>query len=126
MLSVPSKNVNFSKFDYLAGHYRKYNSIDLKRIFEKNNLAVIKIWHYGYPFTNIVEILRAYTFRSKDLPTDMKEDLSKVSFKTSTSLFFRLFSNDYFLFPLYLIQQFFKNMPLGSGILCLVQKIPVK
>ena len=122
LLSVPSKSVKFNKLDQYVGHYRKYNSQDIKQIFENNNMKIIILWHYGFPFSNIVEKIRAYSIRNKDFSSVEKEELSKVSFKSYASFVLPLFSNDIFLFPLYVIQRLFKNFSWGSGILCLCEK----
>ncbi len=122
LISVPSKSLKFNKLDQHVGHYRKYNSSDIKQIFENNNMEIKTLWHYGFPISNIVEKIRAYTIRNKDFSSEVKEELSKVSFKNNVSLVLLLFSNDIFLYPLYLIQQLFKNLSWGSGILCLCEK----
>ena len=122
ILSVPSKSVKYNKLDQYVGHYRKYNSQDIKQIFENNKMKIITLWHYGFPISNIVEEIRAFAIRNKDFSSEEKEELSKVSFKSNVSMIIPLFSNDIFLYPLYLIQQLFKNFSWGSGILCLCEK----
>jgi SAM-dependent methyltransferase len=63
ILSVPAHARRWSATDVWAGHFRRYEKDDLRRLLEQAGFAVVELECYGFPLSNLVEPLRAWSHR---------------------------------------------------------------
>lgn len=61
LLSVPAHARRWSATDEWAGHFRRYERDGLRRLLEDAGLAVEELECYGFPLSNLVEPLRAWS-----------------------------------------------------------------
>lgn len=127
ILSVPAHMAKWGDNDVWAGHYRRYEKIDLISMCEENNVSILKFWNYGYPITIILDKLlhgskknEVENIKNTDISND---ELSKQSgIKRDNKLIYRLLSNDISLFPFYVLQKLFYTKDFGSGYILHIQK----
>jgi len=48
IINVPAHNALFSKYDSIAGHYRRYNKKEIKAVLSELNLNVLHIKYWGF------------------------------------------------------------------------------
>jgi SAM-dependent methyltransferase len=63
ILSVPAHARRWSATDVWAGHFRRYEKEDLRRLFEDAGFEVVELECYGFPLSNWIEPLRAGSHR---------------------------------------------------------------
>jgi len=63
LLSVPAHAHRWSATDVWAGHYRRYEKEGLRALFEEHGFTVADLECYGFPLSNLVEPLRAWSHR---------------------------------------------------------------
>jgi SAM-dependent methyltransferase len=63
ILSVPAHARRWSATDVWAGHFRRYEGNDLKRLLERAGFAVEELECYGFPLSNLIEPLRIRAHR---------------------------------------------------------------
>jgi SAM-dependent methyltransferase len=63
ILSVPAHARRWSATDVWAGHFRRYERNDLRSLFERSGFTVVELECYGFPLSNLVEPLRAWSHR---------------------------------------------------------------
>lgn len=63
LLSVPAHQSKWSATDVWAGHFRRYEKDGLRKLLESAGFAVIELECYGFPLSNVVEPLRAWSHR---------------------------------------------------------------
>jgi SAM-dependent methyltransferase len=63
ILSVPAHVSRWSATDVWAGHFRRYERDDLLRVLERAGFEVAELECYGFPLSNLIEPLRAWSHR---------------------------------------------------------------
>ncbi len=63
LLSVPAHARRWSATDVWAGHFRRYEKAGLRSLFESLGFEVVELECYGFPLSNLVEPLRAWSHR---------------------------------------------------------------
>jgi SAM-dependent methyltransferase len=63
LLSVPAHARKWSATDVWAGHFRRYEKAGLRSLLESSGFAVAELECYGFPLSNLVEPLRAWSHR---------------------------------------------------------------
>src|SRR6185369_7682061 len=61
ILSVPAHVRRWSATDVWAGHFRRYEKASLRELLETSGFAVEELECYGFPLSNLVEPLRAWS-----------------------------------------------------------------
>jgi glycosyltransferase involved in cell wall biosynthesis len=61
ILSVPAHARRWSATDVWAGHFRRYEKAGLRELLETSGFAVEELECYGFPLSNLVEPLRAWS-----------------------------------------------------------------
>lgn len=59
IISVPAKEKYWTIHDEAVGHYRRYEKNDLRTLFYEQGFKDIQIISYGFPFINMLWVLRA-------------------------------------------------------------------
>ena len=116
LLSVPANQKWFGPFDHFTGHFRRYERNQLANLMEAAGFEVQTMWAYGVPLANLTEIVRNLIYRNHAV-LDKKEATKKSGINREIENRFRFFSNDFFLFPFYLMQRLFFQTNLGTGLL---------
>lgn len=134
ILSVPARMRYWSIVDEVAGHYRRYEFGQLKKLFESQGFSVLSLISYGFPIINMTSYIRDIFIKaniSKLKFLDVKEEQSKQSgfisletfqFRSITGFLVRLFFNPRLLRFYVMILSIFVPLNLGDGYLCLVKK----
>jgi SAM-dependent methyltransferase len=63
LISVPAHAKRWSATDVWAGHFRRYERDDLRRLVERAGFEIEELECYGFPLSNLVEPLRAFAHR---------------------------------------------------------------
>jgi len=127
LCSVPARARLWGASDVLVGHVKRYEKKELISLLEKSGFEVVKFFSYGFPWLNIIRIVRD---RMSVKALEKKEDKGRISLTKKSGLnviaiktpLFRLLSNKYTLFLPMQISRLFNNMDLAEGYLCLAVK----
>ena len=65
LVSAPAKQKLFDASDEAVGHFRRYEKRQLQELLKGNGLTIIAFANYGYPYTNIVRLIRKSAFKKK-------------------------------------------------------------
>lgn len=133
MISVPAKRRLFGASDELAGHYRRYDRADLEALIEHEEMRVVQILNYGYPFTQLARIflargsrraLEARRARTKAAAPDSKPELSKTSgihtFELSSLI--KKLDLETWMSPAYHVSRLFNRSDLGEAYLAILER----
>lgn len=63
ILSVPAHAHRWSATDVWAGHFQRYEKDGLRSLFERSGFTMVELECYGFPLSNLVEPLRAWSHR---------------------------------------------------------------
>lgn len=63
LISVPAHRRRWSASDVWAGHFRRYEREDLRRLLEQSGFTIVTLECYGFPLANIIEPIRAWLHR---------------------------------------------------------------
>lgn len=126
ILSVPAHMTKWNESDEWAGHYRRYEKMQLKALFKEDRYETVNLWNYGFPLSLLLDKFLGSSKKEEVRNLDggvEKETLSKKSgTERQNKLIYRLISNNFVLFPFYLLQKFFFRKDIGSGYLIHVIK----
>jgi SAM-dependent methyltransferase len=67
LLSVPAHTAKWNVTDTLAGHFRRYDRADARRLVEGAGLSIRSIETYGFPATWLIERVRLVTHWAQSL-----------------------------------------------------------
>jgi SAM-dependent methyltransferase len=122
LLSVPAHESLFGPSDVFAGHFRRYDRAKLLALIEESRFQVQTIWSYGVPLANMTEKVRNIVHASA--PIQSKETATAQSgIDRSIEAKLRFLCTDFFLYPFYLMQNWFLNSDLGTGYIVKAKKI---
>lgn len=81
LVSVPAKQKLFDASDEAVGHFRRYERDQLQKLLVDNGLHIVRFANYGYPYTNLVRLVRKVAFKRKlrHNAADSMESKSKES-----------------------------------------------
>jgi SAM-dependent methyltransferase len=122
VFSVPAHQKKWSILDEWAGHFRRYEKNDIKKIMKENLFFIEKIYSYGFPLINILRFILKLIIKNKPLSANKEENTKKSGIDRTYGKKFKFLYNDYFLYPLYLIQKLFTNSDLSSEYLVISKK----
>lgn len=124
IISVPAKQKLFSTSDELAGHYRRYEKTALQELLKGRGLTIKSFTNYGYPFTDIIRLLREELAKNKQ--QDAKKTMAGRSKKSGTDLLnmnAKLgFNSSVLLWPFYQFSRIFNRFNLSEGYLVVCEK----
>lgn len=128
IFSVPARKKLWGDSDEFVGHLRRYEKKEIADLLSTNKFELVKIISYGYPFLNIIRIIRDKVAKVKMEQlknTVNKKELTKQSGLNSTSIkfpFMNLFFNKYTLYFPIKISSLFSSMDLAEGYICVAKK----
>jgi SAM-dependent methyltransferase len=132
ILSVPAHARRWSATDEWAGHFRRYEKADLRRLLETSGFAVEELECYGFPLSNLVEPLRAWSHaRALRRAAGRKEDMAAATAESGIER-----GLEARLWPLqaglpgrllfraaFRLQELFRHRDLGTGYLVLARRV---
>jgi SAM-dependent methyltransferase len=123
ILSVPARMKFWSTDDEIVGHYRRYEKAELYAKLVQTGYFNVRIISYGFPFENIVRLLRIslarFQYREKT-KWDQKKQSEQSAFivkRIPQINLVGLILNKYSLLPFNLISSLFNEMDLADGYL---------
>lgn len=127
ILSVPAHMSKWCPNDEWAGHFRRYEKEKLMAMIAAMGVDVRYFWNYGYPASLILDKFLNKKWSTDDdkdavVHDDKIENSKKSGIDRPQKLIFRLLSNNFFLFPFFLLQKLFYKTDKGSGYLVHVKK----
>ncbi len=125
IISVPAHQKLFDKSDDLAGHFRRYDRIDLEKLIQHKGFEVTRFISYSYPYTNILKRVREIVIRLKKTSTDNADKIQQ-SKKSGVDLMGinRIIgmAHDWPYKPFHFLSIPFQKTNLGEGYLVLLTK----
>jgi SAM-dependent methyltransferase len=126
LISVPAKQKLYDASDKAVGHFRRYEKRDLLNIINESDLTVVRFINYGFPFTNIVRVIRRVFFIVK-LRRDKNKTMKNRSKGSGTNpiklpKFITMIDFEKAIMPLYQISRVFNNYDFSEGYLVLCSK----
>lgn len=128
ILSVPARQKYWSVDDEVVGHYRRYEKEDLRRQLSDCGYASIQIVSYGFPFENLIRLLRVgvakLQYREKGA-WDKKRQSQESGFLLKRNPVLNLVGliiNKYTIYPFALFASIFDGLNLGEGYLATARK----
>lgn len=118
VISVPAHMSMWSKHDDAVGHLRRYEKGDFERVSSFLGVKEYKLLSYGWPWINILRYLRILTTSLiyKEVKTSNQVEKSVFSGKNIKKVKFLSFlSNEYVLFPFWLVSRLFVNTNWSEG-----------
>src|SRR5688572_13561406 len=123
---VPASQKYWGIEDEIAGHFKRYEFDDIKKIASEHHLRIIDLCGLTFPLSNILLRLSNYLVRNsegskKNLTMQEQTILSgnrAVKFKTFFPKFFKVILNDIVLYPFYLLQRIYKSHTSSMVIYC--------
>ncbi|HYU32889.1 MAG TPA: class I SAM-dependent methyltransferase [Thermoanaerobaculia bacterium] len=129
LLSVPAHARRWSATDVWAGHFRRYEKDGLRGLLERAGFAVAELECYGFPLSNLVEPLRAWSHRralarreggglaeataQSGVERGLEARLWPLQASAPGRLLFR---------AAFRLQEIFRNRDLGTGYLVLARR----
>ncbi len=126
-ISFPARMKFGSIHDDTVGHVRRYERDDLQRLFERSGFHDTRIISYGYPFINILRILRIalahhQAGRLSELSSEEKTKRSGTSQYKLMSGLLGIFFNRFTVLPFALAASMFNNLDRSDGYIVTASK----
>jgi cyclopropane fatty-acyl-phospholipid synthase-like methyltransferase len=123
LISVPAHASKWGASDIAAGHYRRYEKVEMSRLLANSGFRVLYFWNYAWPISMILDIFLHKKYHVEPSQQLSKEELSKQSgIKRQKNLVNRLASSDLFLAPFIFVQRYFLEKDLSSAYLIFAKK----
>lgn len=125
--SVPAKKRLWSANDEFAGHLRRYEKKAFIDLLAKNDFTIVKLCSYGFPFLNILKLLRDAVAKKQMKKSSGKSqvELTMQSGMNSVNLklpFLKLVMNKYFWYIFIKFSLLFNDFDLAEGYLVLAKR----
>lgn len=119
IISVPAHMSKWCKNDIWAGHIKRYEQHELKKLGKRKNITIKQLWNYGYPLILLLDKLLNKTrkdvkFNEQNINQKITQT-KKSGIDRDVNLMYRLLSNSWVLYPFYLLQRLFFKKDYGSG-----------
>ncbi len=127
IVSVPAKDKYWTIHDDVVGHLRRYSKEQLITVLKENGFKEIKVYSYGFPFINILWILRAlhgkkqYSTKSQWSKKKQTKE-SGIGQIPSKYNFLAIFINKYTFYIPNKISSLFDNFDLSEGYIAIAKK----
>ncbi len=122
LISVPAKKKLWDEWDKLVGHVKRYEKNEFEQLLQSGGFSVIKLYSYGYPFLNILKIIRKYFTGGKNNGEDKKAATQKSGLNIVHMPIIGMIFNEWTLYPFIQISKIFNKLDLAEGYLCLIKK----
>jgi glycosyltransferase involved in cell wall biosynthesis len=130
LLSVPAHARRWSATDVWAGHFRRYERDALRRLLTSSGFAVEELECYGFPLSNLVEPLRAWS-HTRALRRRERQEMADATAQSGVER-----GLEARLWPLqaglpgrllfraaFRLQEIFRHRDLGTGYLVLARRV---
>ncbi len=129
IMSVPAHQRRWNPTDEWAGHYRRYESAQLRSMLRDVGLWVVELECYGFPLANLLEAVRARTWQRVEPDGDaarraqhtaasgVERNVETKLFPLQASLPGRVAMRGFFR-----LQRWFAHTELGNGFLVVARK----
>ena len=121
LLSVPAKKKLWDRSDEAVGHIRRYEKNELMTLLYKTGFKIIRFSSYGFPFLNIIKIIRRQFVKSHS-SSSTAENTKKSGINIIHMPFIGILLNPWTLAPFIWISKLFQSFDLAEGYLCLAKK----
>jgi SAM-dependent methyltransferase len=124
LLSVPAHMSKWDATDDWAGHYRRYEAVELKKLLTEAGFSVNQFENYGFPLANLIAPLRARTHRKQLVERESRSNdreynnaMSGITRPKETLLFPLLKSipGSLLMRSAFWLQRVFAGQDLGNG-----------
>jgi len=126
LLSTPSKMKNWSYFDIINGHYRRYEKQELIQKIKEAGFSIVEIYSYGWPLLNNLLFVNKFIskIRFGKIKNNDKKYLTKKSGVSNHKIFYflKFLINKYVLAPFILLQNISCKNDRGTGYIVLAKK----
>jgi SAM-dependent methyltransferase len=133
IVSVPAGRGKWSSSDVWAGHFRRYDRMDLISLLSQTGFEPERILSYGFPFKNIIDVARGMYHRRLINKRGVSEDAVDRGIATAESginrklemKIFPLYHNrisSLFLRFAFWLQSIFYRTDLGNGYIVIADK----
>ena len=130
ILCVPAREKRWDETDRWAGHFRRYEKHNLVKKLSGVDLYCEVMWSFGFPLLNIATYVRNYLLarqNKKDAYFERYDRSKRTEMSGITALKetkWRIFFNDFWLFPFKLLQKPF--LQRDWGVSYVVKASPMK
>lgn len=133
LLSVPAHMKKWTATDDWAGHFRRYEKVELKSLLQNVGFNIEHFESYGFPLANIIEPIRA-KMHAKQLAhrQAMKHDnirnnnaMSGIERRTESKLYplMKSLPGTIMMRIAFRLQNLFANRDIGNGYIVLARKV---
>lgn len=127
ILSVPAHKKMWGKDDESVGHLRRYEKKELHDLLSGRGLKNINIISYGYPFSNVLRLLRILFTdklykRKNELSTEARSAQSGISPLSGLFWCMKFLLNKYTISPFCVLSSLFNYGDLSDSYLITAQK----
>lgn len=124
LFSVPAFWAHWHAADRYAGHFRRYERVDVLDKFARHGFEIDTIWSYGFPVTNLLEpfyhLYYGHKLHTQPLDRSAATQRSGVQRDAASRLPVRLITA--LLWPMFILQNLVKSRDIGDGFLVLARK----
>jgi trans-aconitate methyltransferase len=125
IFSAPAFMKKWGHADEYAGHYRRYERLEIKIKFRQHNFQIEKLWCYGFPLTHLLRIAYQIYYHKMSVrqPLTKNEATKRSGTERSLVTSFSSLPIVTLLAPFFFLQNLAKNTDIGDGYLVLARKI---
>lgn len=110
--------------DVFAGHYRRYERLELTEKLQSSGLEIVHLWTFGFPTFNLLQPVRDlyYKSRNSEQLVDQQTATEKSGIDRPHVMRYAKWAVIAALLPLLPIESLFWRKELGDGFLALARK----
>lgn len=125
IFSAPAFMEKWGHADEYAGHYRRYERIEVEYKFRQHEFQIEKLWCYGFPITHLLRLAYQIYYRKLAARQPLAKNEATKRSGTERSLVNRFSSLPIatLMAPFFFLQNLAKNTDIGDGYLVLARKI---
>jgi hypothetical protein len=122
ILSVPARMKSWSLHDCIAGHVRRYERDGLVALMNTVGFKSIRVYAYGFPFVNLLQIPRILLARRQFSPKmklslEERTKMSGIAQTADLNSFLGLVLNPITIYPLALFSTIFQGLDWSDAYL---------